>query len=110
METTTAIARFFEEYEARFNDTLKSGYPNTEAVAGDFADCFVESSPVGVICGKNDDTFRERMATGYDFYRKIGITAMYIRANETEEIDPCHVMTRVRWESLFTRKDGSEGH
>ncbi len=30
---------------------------DAEATAAAFADCFVEASPVGINCGKNDETF-----------------------------------------------------
>lgn len=109
MEKDTQIEHFFEAYAARVQQALDGHDPDVEQVMATFADCFVESSPVGVICGKNDAQFREAIPKGYAFYRQVGITAMDIRAQHIELLDELHAMDRVQWSSAFRRKDGTAG-
>ncbi|MES2763291.1 MAG: hypothetical protein V4677_13850 [Bacteroidota bacterium] len=78
-------------------------------IAGCFEDCFLESSPVGVICGKNGDEFEEKIPQGYAFYKKIGITAMHITSKEITFLDEMHVMAKTYWRAFYTKEQKS-GH
>ena len=98
------IEQFFEAYEARFADGL-AGRAVAEETAKDFADFFVEASPKGIIGGKNDQEFCDRVPKGYDFYRSIGITKMEIRQLDITELNELHYMVEVYWESFY-EKDG----
>lgn len=103
-----AIERFFRAYAKRVNDALKD--PPVMDAAGiqkSFADYFVESSPVGVIGGKNGVRFRNAILRGYKGYRKIGTTAMTVTSVKITPIDEMHVMAHVAWDSRY-RKDGKE--
>jgi hypothetical protein len=97
---------FFSRYEKLFMQSLKET-PDVESVAGVFADYFVEASPVGVIGGKNDASFRERIPKGYEFYKSIGTTSMQITALESTALNELHYMTRVQWRAGYHKKDGS---
>jgi hypothetical protein len=104
------INYFFEQYERRFNDALQGAPPDIEAVTQSFADCFVEASPVGIICGKNDEQFRMKIPQGYEFYKKIGIVSMNILSKQIDFLDDFHVMVKVQWNSIFTKKDNSKSN
>lgn len=101
------IEQFFDEYEKRFADGL-AGQAVEEDTASAFADFFVEASPMGIIGGKNDQEFRERVPQGYEFYRSIGITKMAIRQLDITELNELHYMVEVYWESFY-EKDGQPG-
>ena len=101
------IEQFFEEYEKRFAEGL-AGNAVAEETARAFADFFVEASPNGIIGGKNDQEFRDRVPQGYDFYRSIGITKMEIRQLDITELNEQHYMVEVYWESFYD-KDGEPG-
>lgn len=96
---TQQINSFFDSYEKRFNQSLQGEETdtNTKAVADSFTDCFMESSPLGVICGKNDAGFAEKVKEGYTFYKSIGTTGMYITNREIQLLDGFHAMCKVSW-------------
>ena len=109
VERQKRINDFFSEYAAGFNNALADApKADVEATAGAFADCFVEASPSGVSCGKNDEQFRAQIPQGYAFYRSIGTRSMRIAALSATPLDGCHSMVNVGWEGLYERKDGSE--
>lgn len=101
------IEQFFEEYEKRFAEGL-AGNAVAEETAKAFADFFVEASPMGIMGGKNDQEFLDRVPKGYDFYRSIGITKMEIRQLDITELNELHYMVEVYWESFY-EKDSQPG-
>jgi hypothetical protein len=100
----TQLEAFFAAYAARFNEGL-DGDPDVEGTAGSFTDYFMEANPNGVLCGKNDDTFRAMIPQGYAFYRKIGTKSMRISSLDLSRLDAYHWMATVQWESLYEKKD-----
>lgn len=104
------INNFFEQYEKRFNDALQGAPPDTEAVIQSFSDCFIEASPLGVVYGKNDEQFRTAIPQSYEYYKKIGIDSMNITSKEIVFLNDYHVMVKVQWNSIFTKKDNSKGN
>lgn len=105
--TLSKIDAFFSDYEKLFNRSLKETV-NIERTVKAFANCFVEASPAGIICGKNDDEFRKRIPQGYEFYKSIGTQSMKIRSKETTQLDDLHNMTKVYWTANYRKKDGKE--
>jgi hypothetical protein len=105
--TNRELEGFFKEYEARFNEAL-AGTINVEATANAFAGCFIEANPFGVNCGKNDEQFRSMIPQGYEFHRKLGTKAMRILLLEITSLDEYHAMTKVYWQAIYGKKDGSE--
>ena len=99
---------FFNNYEKRFNATLKGEKIDLDATIASFTDCFIESSPLGVICGKNDNEFKARMSKGYEFYKKIGITSMDILSKEITVLDGYHTMVKIYWRTNY-QKEGKIG-
>jgi len=97
---------FFKAYEDRFNQGL-TGNVNVEGTAAAFADSFIESSPVGVIAGKNDAEFRKAIPQGAAYYKKIGTQSMKVKKLAVTLVDDFHVMARVHWDSRYL-KDGRE--
>ncbi len=99
------IKDFFQAYEQRFNDAIQGRTEDVEAFAGSFANCYVQSTPAGVQCGKNDDSFRKAMTEGYARYREIGTKSMRIIGLDVTKIDDFHCMAKVHWDSAYD-KDG----
>jgi hypothetical protein len=110
METNDSrLQKFFAAYEDRTNRALKEPPEiDVEAVAVAFTDCFIEASPKGVMCGKNDEEFRASIPKGFDFYRSIGTQSMKIGSLTTTPLDDVHVLARVHWVARYVKKDGSE--
>lgn len=102
------IETFFNHYEKRVNDALIGKKIDADEATDSFADCFIESSPLGVICGKNDAEFKKQMLKGYEFYKKIGITSMDILSKEITVLDEYHVMAKIYWRSNY-QKDKAAG-
>lgn len=75
-----------------------------------FADCFIEASPLGINCGKNDEQFKIGIPQGYTFYKNIGITSMDIIAKEINILDTYHAMIKIHWRSAFIKKNKSAGN
>ena len=100
---------FFDAYESRMNKSV-SDHPvvDVEATAAAFADFFVEASPVGVMGGANDATFRERIPAGAAHYRNIGTKAMSITARDLTPLDDFHWMVKVHWHSRYEKQDGTQ--
>ncbi|RYD72232.1 MAG: hypothetical protein EOP53_22285 [Sphingobacteriales bacterium] len=103
------VSHFFDEYAGRFNDGITSGKPDIEAIKKCFADYFVESSPVGVMGGQNDESFEEKIPQGYKYYSKIGITAMNIISKDIKVIDEFHAMATIQWSSAYHKENGDKG-
>lgn len=97
------IEKFFTAYEQRFNDVLNGKPADVEATAGAFADYFVESSPAGVMGGKNDEKFREMIPKGNEFYKSIGTLSMKIDSLEITQLDDFHAIARVHWMSSYKK-------
>jgi hypothetical protein len=102
-----SIKAFFTAYESRFNASL-AGNIDVEGTMRSFANCFVEATPAGITCGKNDEQFREAIPKGIEFYRSIGTTEMKILAMDITVLDDFHAMAEVYWEAIYNTKDGKE--
>lgn len=103
------IEELFSKYEANFNTAISGdGEGVEEAVRPFFADCFVESSPAGVVCGQNNDAFIEKVKQGFDFYKSIGSKGMSITSKDITLIDDLHVSAKIYWRYTY-EKDGIEG-
>lgn len=107
--THQQLELFFKAYAERFNQALQGGRTDVDETANAFADCFIEASPAGIVCGKNDATFREQIPKGYAFYRSIGMTAMNIISTEITILDDDHSIVKVYWQSKFVQKDQQPG-
>jgi hypothetical protein len=93
------INTFFANYEKNFNDALSGKDTHiVDKVIRSFADCFVESSPLGVSCGKNDSQFIGGIRQGFEFYKKIGTQSMHILAKEVTVLDAYHSMVKIKWQ------------
>lgn len=102
------IEEFFSAYESLFNKSLTSEDFSTDEVAEFFEDCFIESRPEGVACGKNDDQFAEKIKSNFDFYRGIGSSSMNIVSKDVTLIDDLHALVKVYWRYTYV-KDEREG-
>lgn len=103
------LQQFYEAYEDFANRGI-AGEDVAKGLAAVFADYFVESSPAGVMGGKNDEKFLKMIPEGYASYKKMGITSMKIKALDITQLNELHYMARVQWQSFYTRKkDNREG-
>jgi hypothetical protein len=102
------IERFFNAYEKRFNDSLAGLEPDVDGTVNSFAECFVEASPAGIICGKNDRKFRKAVPKGNEFYKSIGTQSMTIKDREITVIDDLHAMVKIHWHSVYKKNDNAE--
>ena len=103
------VEQFFDDYAAGFNSTLAGQIADVSDVRARFADFFVESSPLGVIGKRNDESFAEKIPQGYEFYKNAGITSMDIVSKEIRIIDDFHAMATIHWSSAFQKKTGEAG-
>lgn len=101
------IAPFFDNYALRFNEVLHGSEPDVAATADNFADCFVEASPAGIQCGKNDERFKESIPKGFAFYKSIGMISMKIGSRIITPLDEYHAMVKIHWQSLYVKKEGN---
>ncbi|MEN6342787.1 MAG: hypothetical protein ABFC89_09540 [Methanospirillum sp.] len=104
MDEIVVIECFFETYATLF--ALAFAEPpevDVEATANAFADCFVESGPRGVICGRNDEMFRAQIPRGYAFYRRIGIRSMTVTTLVPSQLDERHWGVRVGWTAVYDK-------
>lgn len=96
------------EYAVRFNDALAGKDADIEGTIASFADCFIEASPLGVTCGKNDAGFREAIPQGYAFYKSIGTSFVKIANKSITLLDDMHAMVKIRWLSAYQKKNDHE--
>jgi len=101
------ISRFFDDYAARFNKALSGQDPDIADTVAAFAACFVEASPAGIICSKNDERFRDAVPKGYAFYKSIGTQSMKICSKVITPLDAMHAMVKIHWQALYVKKAGN---
>lgn len=104
---TELIAAFFDDYARRFNQALNGDMPDVDKTVAAFASCFVEASPVAVICNKNDERFKDAIPKGYDFYRSIGTQSMKICSRVITVLDSMHAMVKIHWQALYVKQAGN---
>lgn len=97
------FAAFFAAYAQRFNDAL-TGKINVEGTIKSFASCFIEASPTGIICSKNDHSFVEAIRKGYAFYKSIGTERMEIKKLQPTILDAFHATVKVCWGASYRKK------
>jgi hypothetical protein len=102
------ISQFFDDYAKRFNEALSGAEPDVENTIASFAPCFVEASPVGIICSKNDERFKDAIPRGYDFYKSIGTQSMKICSQVITVLDDLHAMVKIHWQSLYVKQTGNK--
>lgn len=103
------IEEFFSKYEANFNSAMDGNESEvSNELRSAFSNCFVESSPVGVICGQNNDEFANKMKQVFQFYQNIGSKNMTITSKDITLIDDFHASAKIYWRYTYI-KDGNEG-
>ena len=94
MEAT--VRDLFDRYQRFFLRSLHGDADMDEAAAL-YTPEFIAASPAGVRTGRNDDTFRQAMAEGYAWYRRIGTKDMRIRRIRLSPLDDHHCVAHVGW-------------
>lgn len=100
------IEDFFNQYASTMNSALFGDTPDLSAVTRSFSDFVVGANPQGVMGGRNDETFRNSITDGIEFYRRIGIISMNIMSKEVTVLDDFHAMVKIYWKSFY----GNESH
>ena len=100
----TEVRALFDRYERVVRDAL-AGRIDKEETAALYAAEVIAASPAGVRSGRNDETFRQVLAQGYEHYRAIGTREMRIRALRITPIDAHHCLARVAWRAVYARDD-----
>ncbi|MEI2807839.1 nuclear transport factor 2 family protein [Albidovulum sp.] len=100
----TEVRALFDRYERVVRDAL-AGRIDKEETAALYAAEVIAASPAGVRSGRNDETFRQVLAQGYEHYRAIGTREMRIRALRITPIDAHHCLAHVAWRALYARDD-----
>ncbi len=103
----TAVRALFERYERVVRDAL-AGRIDPEGTAALYAPEVIAASPAGVRSGRNDETFRQVLAQGYEHYRAIGTREMRIRALRITPIDAHHCLAHVAWRAVYARDGPAE--
>ena len=101
------IEDFFENYSLRFNRDLHEDPASGMDIKDDFTGCFIAAGPAGVVCGKNDASFVAAISSGYDFYRKIGISGMKILSKKITVLDELHALTEIGWRCFYSAKNSA---
>ncbi len=94
------IRQFFAEYEKAFEKGI-SGKPDVMSTVNSFSHVFVEASPLGIMGSANDNSFREAIPKGFEFYRKIGTKSMAIDKIDITPIDQYHYQAKVHWKAHY---------
>ncbi len=103
----TLLERFFKQYSDGFNLGLQ-GRPNIDETVNSFSAVFLGSNPKGVLCKKNDESFRGVIPMAYEFYKSIGITKMEIVDLQITGLNQFHSMCTATWRAWYTLKNGKE--
>ena len=104
MISKPAIKDFFSRYALTMNNALQEQSYDIKVFLDSFSEYVVGASPLGVFGGKNDQLFSNSIRQGIDFYKKIGITSMNIRAVEITVLDEYHVLANVHWSSSYAKE------
>lgn len=100
----SAVRKLFDRYERVVRDAL-AGRSDPEGTAALYAAEVIAASPAGVRSGRNDETFRQVLAQGYEHYRAIGTREMRIRELRITPIDAHHCLAHVAWRAVYARDD-----
>jgi hypothetical protein len=101
------IGQFFTAYAGAFNRAL-GGDADLKVIADHFTDCFIESSPAGVICASNGGEFLKVLEKGYAYYRSIGTKEMSVTGVDSYPICHDHSVATVHWRAAYAPKDKGE--
>lgn len=82
-----------------------NGKEDVDATVNSFASCFLEASPAGISCGKNDESLREAIPKGNAYYKNIGTQSMKISSLDITKLDDLHYMVKAHWDSLYEKKN-----
>lgn len=104
INASESIRDFFSDYESRFNDAI-NGKEDIDGTVNSFETYFLQASPAGVNCGKNDESFREAIPKGNAYYKSIGTKSMKISKLDITKLYDLHYMVKVYWDSLYEKKD-----
>ena len=96
----TKIEKFFERYEEGANTF------DPDLVTAQFTDSFMGADPNGVMCGENNQKFREAIPQRKAFFQQIGFKSAKILSIETTPLDERYTMAKVHWHMIFEKEAG----
>ncbi|WP_416066466.1 nuclear transport factor 2 family protein [Rhizobium sp. ZK1] len=99
-----AVRKLSEHYAHLFREAL-AGKTDIAEVVALYASDVISASTAGVMSGKNDDKFKQILASSYEHYRAIGTKSMRLRHIRLSPIDENHCVAHVAWTATYARKD-----
>jgi hypothetical protein len=107
--TEETLKDFFARYAERMNEALTDGAKlDPSEIASAFATSFIEASPAGINCCRNDARYLEQIPKGFDFYRSLGTISMDLVSVNVTELDDLHSMAKVHWDSQYESRNGED--
>ena len=97
----TKIEQFFESYEEGANSF------DVDLVTSQFTDSFMGADPNGVVCGPNDEKFREAIPQRKAFFQQIGFKSAKILDIDATPLDERYTMAKVHWHMVFEKEQGN---
>ena len=97
----TSLKQFFARYEEGANTF------DPDLVTSQFAESFMGAGPSGVLCGRNDQEFREAIAQREEFFRQIGFRSARVLDVVETPVDECYTMAKVHWHMAFEKEPGN---
>ena len=65
------------------------------------------ADPNGVVCGKNDENFREAIPQRKVFFQQIGFKSAKILNIDETALDERYTMAKVHWHMVFEKEKGN---
>lgn len=97
----TKIEQFFDRYEEGANTF------DPDVVTSQFADSFMGADPNGVVCGENNEKFREAIPQRRAFFQQIGFRSAKILSIDATPLDERYTMAKVHWQMVFEKEQGN---
>ncbi|MCC2642244.1 MAG: hypothetical protein K0S45_2657 [Nitrospira sp.] len=94
----TKIEQFFTSYEEGANSF------DTDLVTSHFTASFMGGDPNGVVCIRNDETFRKAIPRRRAFFQQIGFRSAEILSVAETPLDERYTMAKVHWHMLFEKQ------
>jgi hypothetical protein len=79
---------------------------DADRVSRQYAACYVEATPRGSVCIRNDETFRKALREKQAFMDGVGFRAARAERVEDSRLDQHYSMVKVHWRIEFESKPG----
>jgi hypothetical protein len=94
------IQQFFARYEEGANTF------DADLVCSLYTQEFMGADPGGVVCGRNDEGFRDVISARKAFFQQIGFRNAKVLDVKATALDDHYTMAKVYWHMLFEKDPG----